>query len=52
MPALVEVEVIRRDLEREIVGRRIKDAEVRSNRNAMKIVKRHGRRKEFQDLLE
>ena len=52
MPALPEIEVLRRDLEREVVGRRIKDAEVRSNRNAMKIVKRHGRRKEFQDLLE
>jgi formamidopyrimidine-DNA glycosylase len=52
MPALPEIEVLKRDLEREIVGRRIKDAEVRSNRNAMKIVKRHGRRKEFQDLLD
>jgi formamidopyrimidine-DNA glycosylase len=52
VPALPEIEVLKRDLEREIVGRRIKDAEVRSNRNAMKIVKRHGRRKEFQDLLE
>jgi formamidopyrimidine-DNA glycosylase len=52
VPALPEIEVLKRDLEREIVGRRIKDAEVRANRNAMKIVKRHGRRKEFQDLLE
>lgn len=51
MPALVEVEVVRRDLEREVVGRRIKDAEVRPGSNAMKIIKRHGRRKEFQDLL-
>jgi formamidopyrimidine-DNA glycosylase len=51
MPALVEVEVVRRDLEREVVGRRIRDAEVRPGSNAMKIIKRHGRRKEFQDLL-
>jgi formamidopyrimidine-DNA glycosylase len=52
MPALPEIEVLRRDLEKDIVGRRFKDVEVRSNRNAMKIVRRHGRRKEFQDLLE
>lgn len=51
MLELPEVEVLRRDLEREVVGRRIKDAEVRANRNAMKVVKRHGRRKDFQDLL-
>ena len=52
MPALVEVEVLRRDLEREIVGRRIKDVDVTSARNAMKVIPRHGRRKEFQALLE
>ena len=52
MLELPEVEVLRRDLEREVVGRRIKEAEVRANRNAMKVVKRHGRRKDFQDLLE
>ena len=52
MLELPEVEVLRRDLEKEIVGRRVKSAEVRANRNAMKIVKGHGRRKEFQDLLE
>ena len=52
MLELPEVEVLKRDLEKEIVGRRIKSAEVRTNRNAMKIVKGHGRRKEFQDLLE
>ena len=51
MPALPEVEVIRRDLEKEIVGRRVKDVEVRPGSNAMKIIRRHGRRKEFQDLL-
>jgi formamidopyrimidine-DNA glycosylase len=52
MPELPEVEVIRRDLEKEIVGRRIKDVEIRPGTNAMKVVRRHGRRKEFQDLLE
>ncbi|MDQ3618518.1 MAG: bifunctional DNA-formamidopyrimidine glycosylase/DNA-(apurinic or apyrimidinic site) lyase [Actinomycetota bacterium] len=51
MPELPEIEIIRRDLEKEVVGRRIKDVEVRTGRNAMKIIKRHGRRKEFQDLL-
>jgi formamidopyrimidine-DNA glycosylase len=51
MPGLPELEVVRRDLEKEIVGRRIKDVEVRPGGNAMKIVKRHGRRKEVQDLL-
>ncbi|MGH2746987.1 MAG: bifunctional DNA-formamidopyrimidine glycosylase/DNA-(apurinic or apyrimidinic site) lyase [Actinomycetota bacterium] len=51
MPELPEVEVIRRDLEKEIVGRRIKDAEIRPGTNAMKVVPRHGRRKEFSDLL-
>ena len=51
MPALPEIEVVRRDLEKEIVGRRIKDAEIRAGTNAMKVVPRHGRRKEFQDLL-
>jgi formamidopyrimidine-DNA glycosylase len=51
MPELPEIEVLRRDLEKEIVGRRIKDVEVRAGTNAMKVIKRHGRRKEFQDLL-
>ena len=51
MPELPEIEIVRRDLEKEVVGRRIKDVEVRTGRNAMKIIKRHGRRKEFQDLL-
>lgn len=52
MPELPEVEVLRRDLEKEVVTRRIKDVEVRNSRNAMKAIRRHGRRKEFQDLLE
>lgn len=52
MPALVEIEVLKRDLEKEVVGRRIKDAEIRPGSNAMKVVPKHGRRKEFRDLLE
>ncbi len=51
MPALPEIEIVRRDLEKEIVGRRIKDVDIRPGTNAMKIIRRHGRRKEFQDLL-
>ncbi|MGZ8578362.1 MAG: bifunctional DNA-formamidopyrimidine glycosylase/DNA-(apurinic or apyrimidinic site) lyase, partial [Actinomycetota bacterium] len=44
---LPEVEVMRRDLERDVVGRRIKDAEVKSSRNAMRAIRRHKTRKEF-----
>ncbi len=51
MPELPEIEVIRRDLEKEIVGRRVKEVEVRPGSNAMKVISRHGRRKEFQDML-
>src|SRR2546423_1112748 len=51
MPGLPEIEVLRRDLEKEVVGRRLKEVEVRPNRNAMKVLTRHGRRKEFSDLL-
>ena len=48
---LPEVEVMRRDLEKEVVGRRIKDADVRPKRNAMRVIRRHARRKEFSDGL-
>ena len=51
MLALVEIEVLRRDLEKEVAGRRIKDVEIRPGSNAMKVLRRHGRRKEFQELL-
>lgn len=51
MSELPEVEVMRRDLEKEVVGRRVKEVEIRPGSNAMKIIRRHGRRKEFQDLL-
>lgn len=52
MPELPEIEVLRRDMEKEIVGRRFKGVEVRPGANAMKAISRHGKRKEFQDLLE
>jgi formamidopyrimidine-DNA glycosylase len=48
---LPEVEVMRRDLEKDVVGRKIASAEVRSSRNAMRVIRRHGRRKEFTDRL-
>ena len=51
MPDLPEIEVLRRDLEKEVVTRRIKEVEIRNTRNAMKAIRRHGRRKEFQELL-
>src|SRR4029077_5771794 len=48
---LPEVEVVRRDLEKDVVGRRIRDADVRPQRNAMRVIRRHARRKEFSDRL-
>jgi formamidopyrimidine-DNA glycosylase len=48
---LPEVEVVRRDLEKEVVGRRIRDVDVRPQRNAMRVIRRHSRRKEFADRL-
>jgi formamidopyrimidine-DNA glycosylase len=48
---LPEVEVMRRDLEKDVVGRKVLEAEVRPSRNAMRIVRRHGKRKEFTDRV-
>ncbi len=47
MPELPEVEVMRRDLEREVVGKKIKSVEVTGTRS----VRRHRNRKEFIALL-
>jgi formamidopyrimidine-DNA glycosylase len=47
MPELPEVEVVRKDLEREVVGKRIKAVEVRLPR----IIRRHKARKEFTSRL-
>lgn len=49
---LPEVEVMRRDLERDVIGRRIKEAEVKPTRNAMRAIRRHAKRKEFTSRLE
>lgn len=51
MPELPEVEVLRRDLEKDVVGRKIKETEVRATKNAMRIIRRHNRRKDFEDAL-
>jgi formamidopyrimidine-DNA glycosylase len=43
---------MRRDLEKDVVGRRIKEAEVRPSKNAMRVIRRHAKRKEFTSRLE
>jgi formamidopyrimidine-DNA glycosylase len=49
---LPEVEVMRRDLEKDVVGRRVKTAEVKGSRNAMRVIRRHGKRKDFTSRLD
>jgi formamidopyrimidine-DNA glycosylase len=49
---LPEVEVMRRDLEKDVVGRRIRSAEVKGSRNAMRVIRRHAKRKDFTARLE
>jgi formamidopyrimidine-DNA glycosylase len=49
---LPEVEVMRRDLEKDVVGRRIKSAEVKGTKNAMRVIRRHAKRKDFTSMLE
>jgi formamidopyrimidine-DNA glycosylase len=48
---LPEVEVMRRDLEKDVVGRKVVGTEVRPSKNAMRVIRRHSRRKEFADRL-
>lgn len=48
MPELPEVETIARDLEKEVVGKRIKTVEV----TTMRSIRRHRQRKMFTDRLE
>ena len=48
---LPEVEVMRRDLEKDVVGRKIAEVEVRPSKNAMRAIRRHAKRKDFTDLL-
>jgi formamidopyrimidine-DNA glycosylase len=49
---LPEVEVMRRDLEKDVVGRRIKASEVKSSKNAMRVIRRHAKRKDFTARLD
>ena len=44
---LPEVEVMRRDLEKEVVGRKVKEIEVRPSQNAKRVIRRHRTRKDF-----
>jgi formamidopyrimidine-DNA glycosylase len=48
MPELPEAETIRRDLEKEVVGRRIKTVEVTGTRS----IRRHGTKKQFVSRVE
>ena len=48
MPELPEVEVLRRDLDKEVVGKKIKSVEVTGTRS----VRRHKTKKEFIELLD
>src|SRR2546425_12301382 len=47
MPELPEVEVVRKDLERDVLGKKIKDVQVKLPR----IIRRHKSRKEFTERL-
>ncbi len=48
---LPEVEVLRRDLEKDAVGRRIASVDVRRTKNAKRVLRRHKTPKEFRDKL-
>lgn len=48
MPELPEVETVRRDLEKEVVGRRVKTVEVSGNRS----IRRHTNKKQFISRIE
>jgi formamidopyrimidine-DNA glycosylase len=48
---LPEVEVVRRDMEKDVVGLKIKDVEVKPSQNAKRIIRRHKTRKEFTEAL-
>jgi formamidopyrimidine-DNA glycosylase len=49
---LPEVEVLRRDLEKDVVGRRIAEVDVRRTKNAKRAIRRHKAPKEFRDRLK
>jgi formamidopyrimidine-DNA glycosylase len=48
---LPEVEVVRRDLEKDVISRKVTEAEVRPSKNAMRVIRRHGKRRDFTDRL-
>jgi len=48
---LPEVEVMRRDLEKDLVGRRIASVDVRRTKNAKRVIRRAASAKEFRDRL-
>jgi formamidopyrimidine-DNA glycosylase len=48
---LPEVEVVRRDLEKDVIGRRIAAVEVRRMKNTKRVIRRHKTPKEFRDRL-
>ncbi|MDQ4149191.1 MAG: bifunctional DNA-formamidopyrimidine glycosylase/DNA-(apurinic or apyrimidinic site) lyase [Actinomycetota bacterium] len=51
MPELPEVEVIRRDLEKEILGRTIRSVAVASTPNALRVIRRNPRPSKFVEAL-
>jgi formamidopyrimidine-DNA glycosylase len=48
---LPEVEVVRRDLEKDVVGRRVTAVEVRRMKNTKRVIRRHRTPKELRDRL-
>jgi formamidopyrimidine-DNA glycosylase len=48
---LPEVEVVRRDLEKDVVGRRVVAVEVRRMKNTKRVIRRHKSPKEFRDRM-
>ena len=48
---LPEVEVVRRDLEKDVIGRRVVAVEVRRMKNTKRVIRRHKSPKEFRDRL-
>jgi formamidopyrimidine-DNA glycosylase len=48
---LPEVEVMRRDLDRDVVGKKVKAVEVKGTKNAMRSIRRHKTRKDFTSRL-
>ncbi len=49
---LPEVEVMRRDLEKDVIGKRIKSCEVKGTKNAARVIRRHAKRKDFTSRLD